>query len=574
MKKLKIILKVLLFVALVAPWASCSKSDDNAPDDGKDKDPYMEVCEHVADVANKVKNQYFKESNDIGELASHAEEIKKMEYVNDVYFSYNTMFVDIEGYGPIFYTYFPKENIEEIEHAGAQMQKFLKTMKTRADGETPAKYLNGYETAVIANQQYNEDRQWARDAATIAQKSLENCGIKVESTPDITPTVEFFQNELFDYDIVFFIGHGMWDPKRELHWLATSSEVTSKDYKDFYADDLYEYRGYSRDQVTFGFNSDESLDGKKSYYVNVFISETHIKNAPRDFKKKGDVIFFNVACQSMMGGIPREEDENLRSYSLAQVFNNKGVGFYLGFDEISNSGAQFGGMAFLAGISAGMSLRAAYETLPNNYLRQKNTDKELVFKQHLAWSWSLIEDYVEKERVFIADMLPFPLYSDVVPGISNRYVVSPVVESCNDESTEAEIEVTLNATSPLYYDTGFINSLLSVGKKVDASKAFFYSFEPDLKFAYGFEYSTNEEFTDAKRTDGMAVNTAGCEFAEGRVSFTQTLTGTELKSNTTYYFRAYIYDGYGYNYSKPKSFKTKTLFGGDGTVPDIPGTDF
>ena len=400
MKKLKFIFKMLLFAALVAPWASCSKSDDNVPDEGKDKDPYMEVCEHVADVANQVKNNFFKESNDIGELASHAEEIKKMEYVKDVYFSTNTMFVDIEGFGPIFYTYLPKDNTKEIEQSKAKMQQFLKAMKTRADDESSTNYLNGYETAVVINQQFNEDkRQDSKDAAAVALRALENCGVKC--TPNNAPSVEFFQNELFDYDIVFLIGHGMWDPKRELHWLATLGEVTSKDKEDFKADDFYKYRGYSRDEVTIGLNKYEAFDGEQHPYGLALISERFIKNAPRSFKKEGKVIFFNVACQSMMGGIPIETDEDLRNYKLAQILQEKGVGFYLGFDESSHAGAQMGGMLFIGKLASGFSLRAAYETLPDECRHNHMENGVTVYKTYSIGEWVVWDSYGQTKKKWV-----------------------------------------------------------------------------------------------------------------------------------------------------------------------------
>ncbi|MBR7031208.1 MAG: hypothetical protein IKI06_08250, partial [Prevotella sp.] len=121
MKTTNLFLKMLLFVLAVSLWSSCSKSDDfegpkeeptpttpTTPPDGNKEDPFMVVCEHVCDVANKVA-QYHKASKSIAEMAQHIDEIKQIEYVEDVYTTNTTMFVNIKDYGVITYSYFPKE---------------------------------------------------------------------------------------------------------------------------------------------------------------------------------------------------------------------------------------------------------------------------------------------------------------------------------------------------------------------------------------------------------------------------------------------------------------------------------
>ncbi|MBR5747551.1 MAG: fibronectin type III domain-containing protein [Prevotella sp.] len=554
---------LLLLMAL----SSCSSSsNDDEEDLGEDYDPErMEVCKHVAKVANQVKNDFFKECNNIGELASHAEEIKEMRYVKDVYFSSYTMFVDVEGYGPIFYNYLPKDNIGEMVRSEAQIQKLLKAMKTRADDETSAKYLNGYETAVVINQQFNEDRQDSKDAAEVALRALENCGVKC--TPNNAPSVEFFQNELFDYDIVLLIGHGMWDPKRELHWLSTIHEVTYEEWKDFNADDFYRYDGYSRDEVTIGFNQYEAFGGKKECYANAMVSEKFINNAPRNFKKEGKVIFFNVACQSLMGGIPLETDEDLRKYSLAKILQEKGVGFYLGFDESSHRGAQMGGMLFMGKLASGFSLRAAYETLPEYCKHNHMNDKVMVFKISSVGNFVYSTGYEEIMKSWVADLLPFPMYSEINVGISDNYIVSPVIENYKDESSETKLKITLNATCPFYYDKDYLNTLKWGYYYVD-------NYGTD-GCKYGFEYGTQEDFSDAVKTKKMTINTQGCSLSENIVSYSHTLTDDQLSPNTTYYYRAYIYDGYGYNYSNSDTFTTKDFPVDTSTkLPDVPGSDF
>lgn len=527
----------------------------------------MTVCEHVADVAKQVKD-YYNQCDNIAELASYAEEIKKIEYVDDVYFSSNTMFVDIKDFGPILYSFFQYYESNDIPADKSEIKalnNIIEGLKTRVTETGSSGYLNTLENAVIINQQHkDESRQWARDAATIAIEALNCCGVKC--TPNNEPSMDFFQNELFDYDIIFLITHGVWDPWKKLHWLLTSENPTTEEKEDFDADDLYKYKDFNRDNVTLVYGADELRNNNKEketiWYVA--ISEKFIKDAPKDFKKKGNAIFFNVACQSMMGGIPREKDNNEREPSLAVIFNNKGVGFYLGFDEVSHNGAQEGGMLFFAKLASGMSLRAAYESLPQECLHNHLEDSVTVYRKNGNW-----EVPYKTYKSWIADLQPSPSYENGKMGISNSFLISPVMDNHVDNSSDTDINMVLSATSPLFYDEDYINTLTSWMKN-DYLNDFDYS-----GLRYGFEYSTNENFTDAKKTEGMSVNTTGCSFTNRKVTFTKTLTNHELKSNTTYYYRAYLYDGYDYNYSKPDHFKTRTLRGGSGSeTPDVPGSDF
>ena len=567
MKKITLTLKMLLFVALLATWSSCSKSDDNEivgptpvnpTPNSEPGDPYMTVCEHVAEVAKQVKT-YYKMSKDIGELASHAEEIEKIDYVNKVYFYNTTMFVDIEDFGAISYSYFPTN---ESEAAASKANKIIEKLKTRAAEEGYSDNVLGLEKAVVINQQHQDyTRQWARDFATAAHNVLESCNI--DCTPNNNPSLDFFQNELFTYDIVLLITHGEWDPARKIHWLLTSESPSSSEKEDFDKDDLYKYKGFDRDNVSL-ITFTENRDGEETTVTNVKISEKFIDNHCKNFTHYGKVIFFNVACQSMMGGIPRKLDENKRDESLAEIMSNKGVGFYLGYDESSNWNAQRAGTLFMWKLVAGMSLRYAYETLPDECKQNNGRSKSIWVYDNEGYGY-------KTSKSWIADLLPYPSYTNGIIGISNSCITSSVLGKYTDNSTDIELKLVLKASSPLYYDQDFLKTINSSFTLLGTSykNDFDYS-----KFLYGFEYSTNENFKDAKKTKGMSVNTTGCSLSDNKVSITQTLTNNELKSNTTYYYRAYFYDGFEYHYSKSDSFKTKTIHSGSGTeIPDVPGSE-
>ena len=107
MKKLTLIFRMSLFAALLALGASChSPIDVDQTDDNPETDPYMTVCEHVADVANAV-DVYFDQSKSIEELRLHLDDIKKIPYVEDAYTTSTTLFVKIKDYGKIHYSFYP-----------------------------------------------------------------------------------------------------------------------------------------------------------------------------------------------------------------------------------------------------------------------------------------------------------------------------------------------------------------------------------------------------------------------------------------------------------------------------------
>jgi hypothetical protein len=466
------------------------------------------------------------------------------------------MFVDIKDYGTILYSYFPKEESTAVE---SKANRIIEKLTTRATEDGSSGNLLGLETAVIINQQHQDyGRQRGRDAATIAQKALENCGILCK--PNNNPSLEFFRSELFTYDIVFYITHGEWDPVQKIHWLFTSENPSTSEKEDFDKDDLYKYKNYDRDKVSL-LTGTENRNGTETTVTYVIISEKFLKEeTTRNFNKFGKAIFFNVACQSMMGDYPKEIDENKRSTSLAEILEDKGVGFYLGYDE-TNGAAQRAGMLFFAKLASGMSLRYAYESLPQDCLEDKLWGDAEVYDESG-------NSYTVNNKSWTADLLPYPSYKNGIIGISNNCITSTTMEKYVDESTEKELKVIFKAKSPLYYDVAFLNTLTSTMQN-DYKNQFDFS-----KYLYGFEFSTNEDFKDAKRTKGMAVNTTGCSLSQNKVNFTQKLTSNDLKSNTTYYYRAYFYDGFEYHFSRSDSFKTKTTLGGSGTeIPDVPGSE-
>lgn len=551
MKTLHLTLKLLLFAALMATWSSCSKNDDiddvkppkedpttptTPPDDKKD-DPFMVVCEHVCDVANKVV-KYHEASTSIAEMAQYIGDIKKIEYVEDVYTTNTTMFIKIKDYGVVSYSFFPEEKSSVQEVMKKIPQKKQPQVALLNDESHPQL---GLENAVVSV--WFQDVR--KDRADVIGKALESCGIKPESK---NPTINFFHNEIFDYDVVYINTHGMWDPDERLHWLITSDKPTQQEV-DIYnseleKDKLYKFKDIDRDQLSIGFVHEER--NNKTVSVPYFrVSEKYINlSSEKKFKKKGKAIIFISACETLMGGVEiTETDQNLRDFSLAKVFEGKDAGAYYGYDE-SQAYGSISALLFFTQLASGMSMERAYETIPDVLLHieeEGNVELSNGKKVHKKW---------------IADLLHY--YSDKNSSLNNSCITQPVLGEMDGNNNE--MKYVLKATSPLFRED--VKSYTVNGVKV------YFDTTP---FRWNFQISKNEDFTalinPQEEYSGSYQNNV--------VTVTQSLSSKDLETGTTYYYRGFFYDGKEFYYTKTDQFTTKTV-GSEGstTLPDVPGSNF
>lgn len=555
--------KTLLFILplaamLLVALSSCNKSDkdeDEYRGNGGNpavQDSYMLVCQHVCDVNKEVK-KYFKTSKNITQLNKYAEDIKKLKYVEDVYSTNNTMYVQVKDFGTISYSYFEADDAPNKYNIQMMMHQARKAASNNEDHP-----LLGLENAVIINQASNdESRRYAVDISNETVKLLERCGIKAKIINN--PKKEVFRDSIFKYDIVFLITHGSWNPKEELHWFVTSEVPSAKEVSDFNADDLYEYKNIPRDQVSIT-TINETRNGQTVDVSYIVVSEKYIGKSDFSYKKEGKTIFFNAACQSMAGGyrFTRDEngvavysDNNEVNNSFAKILKEKGLGVYFGYDETNNVGHR-GGMVFLGYLACGMSISNAYKSLPNYLLHNDNSDDtEVEGRQyHMEWTADLVADYSKK-------------FADINKSCISRSSLSEI----DDKSTDYSLKYILEATSPAY---------LKISKSYNSNISEWY--EKDVSstpFRYGFELSESENFSNPKQLNEMSIGDANCTLSNNKVTFTKTLTSSDLKPSTTYYYKAFFSDGVDTYYTAPKKFTTnKVKSDGKTDLPDVPGSDF
>ncbi len=552
MKKLKVILKVLLFAALVAPWSSCSKSDDNVPDDGKDTDKER-ICKQIAEVHEEVM-PYYKRCMSISELQQYEEQIRAMENVNDVYFTNICMFVDVKDFGPISFAYYPKVE-SSIENE--LIQEMTKKIKTRAEGTHNMLNLG---TVVIANQQANDEAMSSRGAcAEFTKEMLEDCGFTVAPINN-APSVDFFTREMFEYDMVFILTHGVYDYRgSKLHWLLTG-EVKDDDNSYQWYEKIWEwvwkswrwpseeeYKDRLPQMVSFH-TYNVTQNGKEVPVTCAIISETLIDESQYSFKNKGKAIVFNMACQSVMG--PNPETEDSIDYSMAQIFVDKGAGAYLGYDE-SNSTGQTVGVYYFCGLASGMSTLNSYKNLTfwnrHNFC-QSNKGGDLVRVDSEEVNFDVLDRNIVEEHW--ADLL---IYPDNGMKIKNSYITMP--------KPQLEIAYPLVANDALELKANCIN---------------YCKYWVWNTFSYGFDISESETFEEVTRLCEKHLGDEGCSYfkSERKVNYTYIFNVSDkLKPMKRYYCRAFFFNGFDYYYSDAKSFINRSLHNGS-EIPDIPGTDF
>lgn len=561
MKKITLTLKMLLFVALLATWSSCSKSDDNeivgptpvnptpntpdTPTPSEPDDPYMTVCEHVAEVAKNV-DFYYDQCHSMAELNKYLEDIKKIEYVEDAYSTSNTLFVRIKDYGRIAYSYFPKKNSSETSQARHSIMKKLKK-QIKANQNTSHPTLSTPKIAIASQVQFDEDVSDREAFIDFTRDMFELFNFDVSKNV-IAPKVDFFNDQIFDYDIVYLLTHGGYDPVQGDHFFLTS-EYPNENNHELNGKDLYEsqYKNISTDEV-FWDKHEEIRRGQTISLWYAVVSENWIKNSNKHFKNQNNAIVFNGCCLSLCG--PNPETKDSISNQVAEIFIDKGAGIYMGYDE-SNFVGDFAGVFFLHKLFSGMSIERAYEDLP--YILKHDFNTEV--------------DEKGKKRSYWADLKLYPPNSN----FSKTCIWSPffnIESSYYVSSNKDGIKLSGNAYySDTYfpkYGTKTVSSIISNNSPI----------------RYGFYISENQNLKDAKEICQLGVgsdgfNQYGYDGEYYWVSFDYSIADNQVKPKTNYNYWAYFFDGKDYYFSDMGTFTSpaKSNSSGSGELPNVPGSD-
>ena len=596
MKKLNIslFLSLLAIITIGLSLSSCKDTLDMSMEEAlkynpKD-DPFMEVCKHASEVLKTISADYYDKCSSIAELAEYLDEIKNLKYVEDAYCTNISMFVEVEDFGTTSFSFYPEIDIISSESAF----RLNEDNSTRAATEISDSHTSlEIENAIIINQEYYDEKYaFCRSCSEETKYNLENIGIKAKI--ENAPSASFFTKELFDYDIVFLITHGNYDPKKQLHWILTGEVLeTNEDRIYFKLKNIMK-----QNQISLDWHK-EKRNGVDVDICYIKVSEKYISASNSRFKKEGSAIFIMDACQSLMGGEEYyTEDRNLRNYSFAKVFIDKGAGAYFGYDESNNLGP-VSGPFLLSKLASGLSLQKAYETLPFEILHNRSNNGK---KKDGVWITPIT-------KAWTADFLSY--YSNNNSQIPNSCLTRPVLTGKRENDLGNGIVIESKADNN-FYCVDFLSQWVSAS--IPNIKSFMKDEFSQDNLRYGFMLSDSEDFKKLCYLSSMAIGDENCYLVDennevpsasiikereedmiglhnylevfNKVYFMQSIEYEELKSETKYYYRSYFFDGEEYYYSDIDSFTTPKFDSGNTEDPkdtgntnnnaqtqDVPGTD-
>ena len=509
----------------------------------------LEVCNKVAEIDQEI-TEFYLQSKSLEELMLHADEIEALDGVEYVFSNNNsTLYVAIEDFGTISYSYFPK--LEKNNDYSIATRLSSRQLYQKANiGEPYEHLIDQSDSKALLVFQMGKDNEWnmSHDEINVLSEHFGYAGIYSEIRTSLD--VEFFRNGLFDCDYLYILTHGEYEFDsnkyekdhlyRGTHWLLTTEEMSSFDPLYYYQ--LAQMRlAYNKEDVSVA-HVTEQRNNKTVSVCYKKVSDHFIKSSSRSFNHPGKAVVFNAACHSMQGPRYNIYDGDSINYNFATVFENRGAGAYFGYDD-ENSHGDTGAIQFYCNLISGMSLKSTFDNL----------------------QFQISHDYkIGDSRTWWADLIPHYQSADFL----NTCIVRPKIRF-NDESTDNELRVNLHATihaASFYSDFNYTYNS-EKQKWVESSSSGFDYIETLI---YGFELSESEQFSNVVLLDEKTVHDEGCEFDESRfeldlsqsLTYSSSQTDSKIKPNTTYWVRAYVYDGQGYNYSEPITFTTGSISGG------------
>ena len=427
--------------------------------------------------------------------------VMQMDGVEDLWADNQSLFVKIRDYGATAYTYPPTPIAPVIEQA--PKPNFLNTrIKEQTGDNTIHKHIHKDVKNICVVTQMRKDDEFKEQNKAMDEMSIKltKFGYNVTPLPLNDLNVEFFRDNISDYEIMILNTHGMY--VEGTHWLATAEEIYSYEKgthcneellklyaKEFIRTHYYD-KGYSPDQVKT-FYVPEKRDGKNVIVCYTWISSKLI--GQKNDQQSDNIILFNAACQSM-----KDNDE------MAIAFGRKGVGFYTGYTEIDRWGINTNIFA-ATHLLAGNSIVGAISRLPY-YCKSEQFE-------YPEKSGNIIQTFLEVWKKDLSNEL---------------YCISPVkTVSVQYEVTGVTLNGAIQTINP--YDIENYGFLIGETPELD---------------------ETNGEFIDID-IDKFNYNEDKCLF-----EFSATINYGQLQPGKTYYYRAVLFDGESYCLGDVREFKS------------------
>ena len=307
----------------------------------------------------------------------------------------------------------------------------------------------------------------------------------------------FFNGDIFKYDLVFLITHGEYDATKNLHWIYTCEEASTSNADNIF----YDIEAWIKFFKKYHLLSSDLMSIGTLFEIRngkpVVVHYVKVSNKYISSLKSK----FNNYGKAMIFNVACQSLKgpgDKMELGLANAFVKKGAGCYLGYTDTNGIGPM-GGEYFFYGLMNGMSAESAYNTIPNDWKRQVLLINGNTYKPELK----------------------------IIPETSNELCIT------HPETLLAE---TNGQDVILRGQIAMINTQELVGN-----------------YKYGFCIAANPNMNDAQK-----------DFIEGnfdretlQMKWKKTIDKSSLQLNTTYYYCAYMNDGYSDCYGEIKSFTTK-----------------
>lgn len=350
----KTIIRLSFALVFVVPFfVSCHKKEEHVIN----TDKVIEVCQRVEEVTS-VAESICLECETYDEMYARMDEIASMDGVSNVYGNNDVIYVDIDGWGTIGYSYRSSDgDILNSSSLKKQLGQLTQVRSSELSG------INSTRKACIMNAQYQE-REWTHPIVDQTEKMFKSCGIPCQVVN--YPNPYFYRNEIFNYDLVFIIGHGAYNEEKNLHWLETAEYFVPKKLTDN-TTELPLMFSFPKDEIMGFFDRYSMVTGKLFGVYQYYISNKFIANSSNRFQEEGEAVLFMVPCQSLKGNTTTDDNKDVDT-NLADAFFEKGAGMYIGYDESSCANAQKGGMLFYGQLLSGVSFSSAISNFPSDFL--------------------------------------------------------------------------------------------------------------------------------------------------------------------------------------------------------------
>ena len=339
-----------LFICLVT-LACAGEYKNDEPEPNLSEEEIEALCKETWDDVVEIIGDNFLEAHNPTDLEFLFDDIRGLEYVEDVASDDNNMFVKLKNgsvWSWLFNNYVSGSYEETGEGPRVKTQTFAdecdshsKLARAREIPHVMRKPKDEKVKVLIFNQTFKDMRNWdVKELYKCLKDTLEFEGFDV-TCKDGNYNMDDFQN----YDLVIIQTHGSCTPWRGIHYLLTSSAPTNS----------------SEDCATVI----EVRDGKKCEVVYKSISEERFKSMYSNNKlKERETFIFCAACSSLK-----------RNDGLSNAFIQNWASGFVGYTDDVSVGYRAAD-SFFRSLIEDYTIYEAFERIPENYRHQTSYKDE------------------------------------------------------------------------------------------------------------------------------------------------------------------------------------------------------